>query len=309
MIRSLVRQAPRLLICVAMVAAVTVPAHGATITVPIQILDPSNACSSFTMGGTASQPTVTCNASGGGTPTAPSGCSLSGSAVAAGGGQTTLSVSCSSGGSPTSYAWTASPTPSSGWTTTTSAGSQAPTIAATTTFSVTPSNGVGSGNTASTTVTVSPGGGGGGGGSGGPISCPGATNTIVVDLDWNNPQRMLTGNIASTDAVVVRFTTGSSSASSSNITGAEFGGQQTARVGVLSNTACDFTTPPQLQWGSAFGSWGAAVYSTTVYMPFSIPTPNPGAYYPALAPNTTYYLNVKTTGGCSSCGMYFDLHH
>jgi len=292
MIRSLVRQAPRLLICVAMAAAVTVPAHGATIT--IQIVDPSNACSSFTMAGT----TVTCNASGGGTPTAPSGCSLSGTAVPAGGGQTTLSVSCSSGGSPTSYAWRviAGPTPSSGWTAS-AAGSQSPTIAATTTFGVTPSNGVGASNEVSTTVTVSPGGGGGGGG--GSISCSGFTNTIVVDMDWNNQQRMLTGGINATDAVVVRFTTGPNN-TSATITGAEFGGQQSPRVGLLSPNSCDFATPPQL-------GWGASVYGSTVYMPFTV---GPGGgYYGALAPNTTYYVNVKTTGGCTSCGMYFDLHH
>src|SRR4029453_16567164 len=88
-------------------------------------------------------------------PVAPTGCTLTASpsslAVA---GSVTLTASCSGGGTPTGYTWSGP-----GVVTPTSANSQVVSVAATTTFSVIPSNSGVNGNTASATATAGGGGG------------------------------------------------------------------------------------------------------------------------------------------------------
>src|SRR5207237_10126440 len=76
---------------------------------------------------------------GGGT--APSGCTLSPSqSTVSAGGTVLLSASCNGGGAPTSYAWSGGALPSTG------GSSVSTTVAATTPYSVTPSNAPGRGN-------------------------------------------------------------------------------------------------------------------------------------------------------------------
>jgi hypothetical protein len=297
MTRLFVRQASRLLASGALLIAASFPAQAATIqvpfsgTVPVQILGTDNLCTGgFTLGGTSSAPTFTCVTGGGGTPP-PSGCSLVGTAVGSTGGQTTLTASCSGGSAPTSYAWTANPTPSSGWTSTTSGGVQTPSITATTTFTVTPSNSNGGGNVASATVTVS---GGGGGGGGGTINCTtgalgtGVTGTTQIrDINWANPTSVSTAGMGPNDAAVIRFTTGpQSSGQLGTLIGVS--GNQGDYLAYLSTTACDFRQPPTLGWGSIGLGWTPTVW-------FTVGTDD--SYDAALRPNTTYYYNVKVGGG------------
>jgi len=147
----------------------------------------------------------------------------------------------------------------------------------------------------SATVTVSSGGGGGG-----PISCSGFTSTQVLDLDWNNP--LITAKavgLSQSDAVVIRITTGPSGGYG-KISGAEYGGSSAGRFAVLSATACDFSYPPPM-------GWSATSIGNTVEILFSNGPNDFG--YPALAPNTTSYFNLKTTGACgTNCGMLFQLN-
>jgi len=227
-------------------------------------------------------------------PAAPTGCSLTATAVGSGGGATTLTATCSGGGAPTSYAWTASPAPSSGFSASTAANTQAPTIAATTNFTVTPSNGGGNGNTAAATATVAGGGGGGG------ISCPGFSNTVVMDENWAAPTQLRTSGISDSTAVIVRFTpTGATSGFNfPHITAGN--GDQANRTGILSPNACDFSTPPVLGWYA----WSNG---NTTDVSFSV-GPNVIGY-PALTSGTTYYYNLKTTQGTcgGSCEMIIQL--
>ena len=89
------------------------------------------------------------------TMTQPSGCTVSASpsSLPFGGGNVALTSSCSGGSAPAAFTWTASP-PVSGLPTSTSGGSLTANITQTTTFTVTPSNPAGPGNTGSTTVSV-----------------------------------------------------------------------------------------------------------------------------------------------------------
>jgi hypothetical protein len=138
---------------------------------------------------------------------------------------------------------------------------------------------------------------------GGPISCPGFSNTILLEIPWINPPRTLTGFFGQNDIVVVKFTTGPSPSSGNlpKIAGAEFQGPPTQRTAALSATACDFNGLPYP---------GAVVpNSTSVTVNFTVDNPNNFGYYPILHTNTTYYFNVKNVAGqCSgNCSMAFDL--
>jgi hypothetical protein len=290
MIRSFVRHAPSMLACAALIfaaeafaqAAVNVPV-AVSATVPIQVLGTN--CTGFTPGGTPSAPTLTCIT--GGPP--PLSCVISGapaSAVAIG-TPVTLTGSCSGGTAPYSYSW--SPGGSTSASISANTGS-----AGTTTYTMTGRDAANGSSSPQAAVTVS-----GGGGGGGPISCPGFNNTVVVDLDWNNPQRGY-ANVGPNDAIVVRITPNNVPTSSSNLTGAEYGSGPAQRVGIMATAACDFTTPPAL-------GWGAASYGTTVYLPFTN-GPNNTFYYPGLPVGTPLFVNVKTTScPAGTCNMYFDL--
>ncbi len=141
------------------------------------------------------------------------------------------------------------------------------------------------------------------------IQCTGFNKTLVLPMDWVNPQRMFTsqwGGFGVNDAVVVKFTTGSVDSPSNNlpkIGGAEYGSTPTARYAVLSAKPCDWDAQ---QWAGA----SASGYSVTV--PFAVGNGGNFGYYPKLDKLTTYYFNIKNLqgAGCAAtggCDMFVDL--
>ncbi len=139
-------------------------------------------------------------------------------------------------------------------------------------------------------------------------ACPGFNRTLVLSMNWTNPQRLYTqsyGGFGGNDVIVVTFTTGSASTPNNNlsrIAAAEYGTGPTTREAVLSPRPCDFSAQP-------FG--GASVSGTSVTVPFAVGTGENYGFYPKLLTNTTYYYNIKNTAGsgCSlvSCDMAVDL--
>jgi hypothetical protein len=297
MIRSLIRRAPRVFAFALMVFAAAGPARGVQVSlpvIPVQILGADSLCTSWTLGGTAGAPTLTCVTGGGGP--APFFCSLSGAPVGqvAPGTAVNLQMFCVGGSTPYSYLWTPGNS---------TAASLSVNPAVTTTYSVTARDNAGATFPLSATVTVSSGGGGGGGTINCAASAIGAVitgSTQVLDLDWNNP--LITAHasgLSQGDAVVVRITTGPAGGFG-KISGAEFGGTSAGRYTTMSATPCDFRYPPPL-------GWGAASIGNTVEILFANGD-NPYGY-PSLAPNTTSYFNLRTTGACgNNCGMLFQLN-
>jgi hypothetical protein len=291
MIQLLVRSAPRVLAFAAMVFAAAGPVRGAQVSlpaVPVQILGADSLCTSWTLGGTAGAPTLTCVTGGG---PAPFSCALTGapSGSIASGTAVSLTMNCGGGTAPYSYVWTPGNS---------TAASLSTNPTATTTYSVTARDNANGSTTQSATVTVSTGGGGGGGG-GGAISCSGFTNTVVLDINWNSPVDVRASSLSQTDAVVVRIALGAGPGYG-KISAAEFGGISATRYASLSTSACDFREPPALGWGAGYyGSSGDIIFAN-----------GPDAYgiYPSFATSTTAYLNLKTTGACgSNCAMLFHL--
>jgi hypothetical protein len=126
----------------------------------------------------------------------------------------------------------------------------------------------------------------------------------MLAMNWSNPVT-LTTSMGPTDVIVVQFTTGAGTNANQfgNIAGAEYASNTSQRIFALSTNRCDF---------SAGLGMGAAGAGTTVTAPFSV-GPNNSGFYPALLPNTVYYLNVKNAEnpGCAAsgvCNMYFQLH-
>lgn len=144
----------------------------------------------------------------------------------------------------------------------------------------------------------------------GAISCPGFDKTIVLPMDWNNPQRMATadhGTMRFKDAVVAVFKTGGVKSPDNNlprISAAEFSTTNpSTRIGVLSAKPCDW---------SAQAMPGATVSSSSVTIAFTVNNPANWDFYPILALNTTYYFNIKNdaNAACSFldiCNLAVDL--
>jgi len=232
---------------------------------------------------------------------APAGCSISANpqSLPIGGGQVTLTISCSGGGSASAYSW------SGGFAQGQTSQQVTGTLTATTAFNASASNGGGSAP-ASLTVTVATGGGQTGGGNVQP--CAGFANTRVLDIDWNNPQTVLSasqGGMGPNDAVVVRFTvpaTAANSVSAGRILTAEYQADLSDKIGALSTTACDFS--PSL-------APGAMGQGTTVTENFFIGGNN--GYYPSLQPGSTYFFNIRNgpnpSGNCQggNCNLYVQL--
>lgn len=138
----------------------------------------------------------------------------------------------------------------------------------------------------------------------GVISCTGFNRTVVVDLTWATPTRQYS-SMGVNDAVVVRFTTGSVSTTTSlpRIAGAEYNSAPSTRIARLSATPCDFSTQPAA---------GANIEGNSITAVFAIAPGSGFNYYPILQTNTTYYLNVKnapdpTCAGTGVCDMFWDL--
>lgn len=140
--------------------------------------------------------------------------------------------------------------------------------------------------------------------------CAGFARTLVVDLDWNAPQRkwsptMTNGvNFLRPDVMVVRFTTGSVSTTGSLVTvsGAEYNSPPSWRIATLSATPCDFGPQPAM---------GANITGNSVTAKFALGTGTGFGYYPVLPLNTVHYLNIKNdelpTCAATLCDMFVDL--
>jgi len=167
------------------------------------------------------------------------------------------------------------------------------------------------------TISVPAGSSGGGGGGGGwPVSCPGFTKTLNIDLPWtstNSATRLQTSNyggFGSNDAVVVRMTApaGSASYSAGTISMAEYGGGPVTRFSTISTSPCDFS---QAGWFSAYN------VSTGTSLSYSLQVGgSQQAWVYLMMPGTSYYLNVKNTTytgtqtctSGSNCDMFLDFY-
>lgn len=249
--------------------------------------------------------------------TPPTGCSLTANpaSLPAGGGATLLTAACSGGGAPTSYSWSGGAIGG-----VIASAIQNPSITATTTFSVTPMNSAGAGNTATVTVTVAGGGGGPPGGGGGLNFCSSYTNVIYLDVPWGGvaDTRSAGSNFLPNGVLVAKFTIPAGWANNPGSVGkvqaAEYGDPPTYRQASLSTAACDFRgvangqydqyfrditgqQPFPLQW--AFGNTAVAEFTVT----------GNALFRPQLQPGGTYYYNVRNWNpygnggsGTTSCG-------
>ncbi|HTL76631.1 MAG TPA: hypothetical protein VL654_09930 [Casimicrobiaceae bacterium] len=146
---------------------------------------------------------------------------------------------------------------------------------------------------------------GGTGGSpppGTPISCPGYSKTIVLDLNWGAPgsaaPRLTTSAFGNDAIVVARFTTPANTAPGvfASISSGEWGDQPTARDAALSTTACDFPSPNPL---GRYATLNAGQQTPSVVYAVG----GTSRVYAILQPSTTYYFNVKNVNalGAPSC--------
>ena len=169
--------------------------------------------------------------------------------------------------------------------------------------------------TAWATVQV-PAGATGGGQGGGPVSCPGFTKTLFVDLPWVSTDantRVLTANYGGFnggDALVVKLNPPAGVQSSGNgwIAMAEYVNPRYTRFSTISTTPCDFS---QAGW---FTLYNVSVGSSLSYSLQVGGTQQ--SYVTLLMPGIPYYLNVRNTDQygnqtCplgSSCNMFLDFY-
>ncbi len=230
-------------------------------------------------------------------PLAPSGCTLGASTTSLpiGGGAVTLTATCSGGGAPTSYAWTGNnlPTP-----TVTNVAST--NITATTSFSVTPSNGTGPGNTASVTVNVA--------GSGLGPECAKFANVLpVVNATWGQQSSWHSqdsGSFGDNAVWVIKLVVPAgtpNSNSAGSFTTAEFNGPNTPRQLTISTTACDFR-PRQYQ--GINGPLTLCQDGTSCQISYSVSTPQAFGGIAGLTAGQTYYINVRNWSNYPTPGGY-----
>ena len=279
-----------------------------------------NGCTSVSVSGT--QVTCVINSSSGGGGGAPS-CSIiaNQSPSSSVGGPVVLSANCSNY-SPTAYYWAKNGTP---FANTASISDQLPGNTGTTGVNYVYELNACAATAClpSTSVTISVptgtsggGGGGGGGASGWPVSCPGYTKTVAIDLPWQSTDattRVLTANyggFGSNDALVVRFTppAGSASSGDGSISMAEYVDPRTTRFSTISTSPCDFS---QTNW---FTTWNVSTGSTLNYS-LQVGGSQQSSIM-LLQPGVTYYLNVRNTDSngthtCASgttCNMFLDFY-
>ena len=166
----------------------------------------------------------------------PSGCSVTPtpSSLPATGGGVSLTAQCT-GGNPVTWVW-------SGATYTSQSGNTATaTISSTTTFTATATNTLGGGSTAaSTQVQV-----GSSGGGAWPVQCSGFNSTSAYDSPWGSWIRNQNGALGVSQAVVIRFTTGSATSTAVGSFVASNGNFIALHDATLSTQPCDFSSTGQ----------------------------------------------------------------
>jgi hypothetical protein len=267
-------------------------------------------CTSVSVSGTQ----VTCVVNTGSTGSPTCSISIGQSPSSSAGGAVSLSANCSNF-TPSSWAWTKNGAAFGGSTSTLSDSLPANTgtTAVSYTYGMTANGSV---TAPSIQISVPGSSGGGGGGGSWPVSCPGFTKTLNIDLGWTSTDsttRFLTSNYGGfgrNDAMVVRLTPpgGSSSYSSGTITMAEYGGGPITRFSTISTTPCDFS---QSGWFSIYN------VSTGTSLSYSLQVGGgQQAWIMLLIPGTPYYLNVKNTTytgtqtctSGSNCDMFLDFY-
>lgn len=289
------------------------PAHAAR-DVGVKIVGVDAVCDSFVVSESSGYSIFTCVPAGGGGGGAPTGCAATVNGgttrtLTSAGGTATFAASCSSPTSGVTFNWSKNGafgiSTASGWVDTLAANTS-PSVANTYNYQVRACSGSACTTVPTTALLVTvPATGGGGGFEG---TCPGFDNTRIMVLNWATPTRLYTsqaGGFSTNDILVIQFTTGgvSSTTSLPRIAAAEYQSSPSSRTAVLSATPCDFTTQ---------ATPGATIIGNSVTAVFALGTGSGFGYYPQLALNTTYYLNVKNTPSATctasgACDMFIDL--
>lgn len=142
-----------------------------------------------------------------------------------------------------------------------------------------------------------------------PTDWPPACATKHLDVSWDmEPHRYLPedyGGFEPNDVLVVRFKTGTVAipSPSARFAAAEYGSSPSARLWTLSSTPCDFSSTGKARL--AYNLTGTT--SITAWFAVNVNEGVVDQYYPQLAMNKYYYLNIKnkdgaacfSTGGCN----------
>jgi hypothetical protein len=288
-----------------------VPAWAANIT-----LSNSN-CAGYELTGTPPNQVLTCvTSTPPSVPGAPSGCSLSASpsVLPVGGGSVLLTASCSGVDAPTSFAWNGAGTQSS----TTVASQSVSSVTASTSFSVTPSNANGAGNTASVFVTVQspppP--------VGQVLSCPGFANTKVIDAPippagtvvryftyssvFGSGGTTTSAGFGAQDAVILRFTmpVGEPTLNLSwTETGTGSTGQASPRTAVLSTAPCDWSGANAVYFNNVGQQGSVKLASVAVSRSRNLLVTGGQLYYLSLS-NFQNGQNVCVDGPNGTCNLF-----
>jgi hypothetical protein len=133
-------------------------------------------------------------------------------------------------------------------------------------------------------------------------TCPGYAATYVLPLSWSSPARLFASTFQQNDIIVLSFTTGNISSTNSlpHTVVVEYNGPPTQRMAVLSAVPCDLSSQP---------APGAVSVGNTNSNLFAITNGSGFGFYPVLAKNTTYFVNiVNTAGACAAnCPVSADL--
>jgi hypothetical protein len=218
-------------------------------------------------------------------PVAPSGCTLTVDkpSLPVGGGVVLLTAACSGGGAPTSYAWSGNnlPTP-------TVTSQVSTTVTTTTSFSVTPSNATGPGNTANVSVTV----------AGTALGLCGQYGNVlpIINATWGQQSSWHSqdsGAFGDNAVWVFKLTVPPGTANSINagsFTTAEFNGPNTPRQLTISPTACDFRAR---DFTGANGPMVICQDGTSCQLSYSVSVPKGFGGIAGLTAGQTYYINVR----------------
>ena len=130
---------------------------------------------------------------------------------------------------------------------------------------------------------------------------PPADNVKIMEMDWNNPQRLYTssvGGFGPNDIIAVHFRTGSVGTTNAlpKLAAAEYQDPPWARYAVISTVPGDFSQAAQ-------NLYSGPSNSVTVTFPIK---PGANVFYGALEQNMDYYFNIRNEPGGSG-NMFVDL--